>query len=261
MFDPFDRQTQQRVAEALRLLEVEDLVLAIHDPSFPADPDDDAGRGTPYSRGARGFFEFARALGFTGVQLGPQGKTSASNPSPYDGTLFSRNPLNASLRTLLEEGLLSPRTAEALVSERPATSATRVDHEGAFSRLTRALDEAYRTAESTGWERDAIARFGEEHRAWLERDALYDALCFEHGAGYFRQWRDGEDEHLDQRLFGPRPEEARAAAERRAALLAKYRTWLERERFFQFWVHREHEALRARLPGSSSTATCRSASR
>ena len=60
--------------------------------SFPAGADD-AGRGTPYSDAGRAFFGFARALGFTGVQLGPQGLTSRDNPSPYDAMLFSREPL------------------------------------------------------------------------------------------------------------------------------------------------------------------------
>jgi len=59
-------------------LGIDDLVLAIHDASFPSDPGEDVGRGTPYSRGARRLVAFADALGFTGLQLGPQGVTAPS---------------------------------------------------------------------------------------------------------------------------------------------------------------------------------------
>jgi hypothetical protein len=51
----------------LRALGVRNLVLGIHDPAFPGVPGDDAGRGSPYSQGGQRFFEFAAALGFSGV--------------------------------------------------------------------------------------------------------------------------------------------------------------------------------------------------
>ena len=70
------------------------MLLAIHDVSFPSDPDEDLGRGSPVSRASERLFGFARTLGFTGIQLGPQGQTSRGNPSPYDGTIFSRNIAN-----------------------------------------------------------------------------------------------------------------------------------------------------------------------
>src|SRR5580658_10192565 len=85
---------------ARRALGIDDLVLAIHDASFPSDPGEDIGRGTPYSRGARRLVAFADALGFTGLQLGPQGVTTPTNRSPYDGSVFSRNPLSISLDAL-----------------------------------------------------------------------------------------------------------------------------------------------------------------
>ena len=69
------------VAAGLRALGVENFVLVIHDQSFPSDPDEDTGRGSPYSRGAHRLLELARALGFNGIQFGPQGQTSRVNPS------------------------------------------------------------------------------------------------------------------------------------------------------------------------------------
>ena len=91
---------RRHVTAALAALNVRNLVLSIHDPSFPSAPGEDTGRGSPYSEGGMGFLEFARELGFNGIQLGPQGQTSEDNPSPYDGTLFSRNVLNVALGEL-----------------------------------------------------------------------------------------------------------------------------------------------------------------
>ena len=58
------------VRGALELLGVRRLLLGIHDAAFPADPEGDLGRGTPYGRAGRDLLAFARSLGFTGVQLG-----------------------------------------------------------------------------------------------------------------------------------------------------------------------------------------------
>ena len=76
-------------------------MLAIHDASFPAAEGEDSGRGTPYGRGGLAFAQFVRGLGFDGIQLGPQGQTSRINPSPYDGSLFSRNILSLDLAALV----------------------------------------------------------------------------------------------------------------------------------------------------------------
>src|SRR3569623_2732870 len=83
--------------------DVRRLVLAIHDVSFPSAPDEDIGRGSPYGQGARALAALVTALGFDGLQLGPQGATSASNPSPYDGALFSKSPRSLALATLAED--------------------------------------------------------------------------------------------------------------------------------------------------------------
>src|SRR5690348_11129883 len=64
------------VRTALGLLGIDRLVLAIHDQSFPSTLDEDVGRGSPYGLGARALLELLAALGFDGVQLGPQGDTS-----------------------------------------------------------------------------------------------------------------------------------------------------------------------------------------
>src|SRR4051812_32732880 len=92
--------THALVRESLALLGIDKLVLAIHDVSFPSLPDEDIGRGTPYSRGAQDFLEAMRDIGFDGVQLGPQGQTTPGNLSPYDGSVFSKSQLSIPLSAL-----------------------------------------------------------------------------------------------------------------------------------------------------------------
>lgn len=87
------------IADKLARLGVRRLLLAIHDVSFPCDPDEDLGRGSSATRAAERLMAYAAKLGFTGIQLGPQGQTSRGNPSPYDGTIFARHTGNIAADT------------------------------------------------------------------------------------------------------------------------------------------------------------------
>ena len=135
---------QAAVSEALQALGIARLHLTIHDASFPAGADD-VGRGTPYSDAARAFFGFTHALGFTGVQLGPQGLTSRDNPSPYDAMLFSREPLSIYVAPLVGRDAW-----RALVGDVPWTTARRADHKGAFDRQYAALGALWRQSATPG---------------------------------------------------------------------------------------------------------------
>ena len=95
-------------------------------PAFPPAPTT-SGRGTPYSDAGRALFGFARALGFTGVQLGPQGLTSRDNPSPYDAMLFSREPLSIHAAPLLgRDAWQRARRRRAVDDGAPRRSSRRV---------------------------------------------------------------------------------------------------------------------------------------
>jgi 4-alpha-glucanotransferase len=155
----------------LRPLGVDRLVLEIHDPSFPGDPDEDVGRGTPYSRGGRRFLRFVRSLGFDGIQLGPQGQLTRDNPSPYDSALGPRATVSAALAPLCSDGLLSDGTLRELTAGRPADDG-RADHRYAWDATARALAEAHATfrrlqADLPDAGADAFAQtiVAEQHRA------------------------------------------------------------------------------------------------
>jgi 4-alpha-glucanotransferase len=246
---------RRHVTAALAALNVRNLVLSIHDPSFPSAPGEDIGRGSPYSEGGMRFLEFARELGFNGIQLGPQGQTSEDNASPYDGTLFSRNVLNIALASLTHEeswgGLLRPERVQALVTSRPGGE-SRAKHRYAFRAQSEALEEAWATFQhkragaapgsAIAWLAEHFDTFRREHHEWLERDALYDALCTEHGRPYWKEWPS----EWDRRLWSPRAGEEATFTKRRQMLLAKYAGQVEAYAFGQFLVHSQHAALRER---------------
>lgn len=243
------------IARALALLGKRNLVLSIHDPSFPGAPGEDLGRGSPYTRGGRDFLVFLADLGFTGVQLGPQGQTTAGNPSPYDAELFARNPLSIDLVELAEDpqwiGLLRRETLARIVADAPAGK--RVDHAHVHAAHTAALAEVtdalaartaalasvlgHRTAAATAAldpatapaTRDLLARiaaFTSEHRAWLAYSGHYRQLAAVHGEDW-RRWSDASlrDLHLrDSPASPPKPSPAHAVV--------------------QYIAHRQHAALR-----------------
>jgi 4-alpha-glucanotransferase len=242
------------VAEALRALDKCHLVLGIHDSSYPSLPGEDTGYGSPYTAGGRRFIEFARALGFNGLQFGPQGLTSEDNPSPYASTLFSRNILSIALAELVGPKpwgvLLRPETLWAVVEGRPQGSQTRVAYRYAFHAHRRLLREAFSTFQRQreeghgGFPLEALQAFRQAHQEWLVREALYAPLCRMHGAGFWHEWRTPQGEpHEDQHLWAPRPGEEEVLLRRREWLLAQHREELDFQAFCQFLVHAQHRAL------------------
>jgi 4-alpha-glucanotransferase len=230
------------VRTALRLLGIERLVLAIHDQSFPSTPDEDVGRGSPYNQGARSLLALLAELGFDGVQLGPQGDTSLANPSPYDGALFTRSPLDVALATLAEdpawaplcEGLLAPA-----VATRPPGPADRVQYSHAWLTARRTLATlAGRLRASPGPLAERFAAFRARRAAILEADAAYEALCALHGTDDWRAWPQ-----VDQWLCAPPPALAAAAGARRSEL--RSRPEVERHALGQWILDEQHAALRA----------------
>lgn len=250
---------RQLIASALDALQVRNLVLSIHDPSFPSEPDEDTGRGSPYTRGATRFLEFVRELGFNGIQLGPQGQTSESNASPYDATLFSRNVLNVPLAELTGTegvGLLPPERLAGIVSSRPVNAGPGPRYRHAFRAQRAALDEAWEALQRERGRgavrpgvREQVRRFEDFARAnrdWLVRDALFEALCVEHGQRDWRRWAGPGEAARDAWLLAPAPGEEEACEARGLAVRARHGALFERYAFHQFLVHEAHGQLRER---------------
>jgi 4-alpha-glucanotransferase len=240
-----DGRTNAFLAAEKRSLKVERLVLQIHDASFPADPDEETGRASPYSYGAERFFQFAAGQGFDTIQLGPQGMTSRGNASPYDSTIFSRNPLNLPLRKFFERGRLSRTTWEAIRRKATANTPQDVSHEQAFDSCRLAVGEIIASASSI--DRAQANHFLAIHEGWLVPDALYGVLSREHGSESWYDWDRTPQGAFDQRLYDPPAGSEQEAADRMERLRETFREEIENYALIQWLLDEEHRALRARL--------------
>ncbi|MGQ0505436.1 MAG: 4-alpha-glucanotransferase [Myxococcaceae bacterium] len=169
--------------DALKRLGIDHLSLVIHDPSFPSTPEEETGRGTPYGRGAEDFLRFARELGFNAIQLGPQGRTSAVNASPYDGSIFANSESSLAIARLG----LPEETVQGLV----ASGA------GAREVVRRAVDQLAVTPAL----REEVERNRRAWAYWLEPDALYLSGVAQFGTEDWRLWpaQPVRDERIAQR--------------------------------------------------------------
>jgi 4-alpha-glucanotransferase len=239
------------LADALQRLGFDYFAIQIHDASFPSDPREDCGRGSPYSLGAERFFQFAAGMGFNTVQLGPQGLTLRGNGSPYDSTLFSRNPLNLPLAKLVDAGRLSAKTLDRirLTNPEPDEIQWGLPHHQVHDRYQIALDEVLANARADRRDREDAQEYLEQHAEWLVPDALYQVLCQEHGALWWRHWSKTSQARFDQRLFAPAPADRTQATQRVDDLKKQYHQDLLDYALVQRLLEREHEALRQRLQG------------
>jgi 4-alpha-glucanotransferase len=178
------------VRAALRRLRVERLVLSIHSVSFPAGPDD-IGHGTPYGARAADFVDMAAQLGFTGVALGPAGVTSRHDPSPYDGTALSRNPLHIALGPLASAGVVDASELARAGRDRPE-GPDRAAYDYAWAVQRRLLRTAVLRLRAQGGS-DLAARVRAARAAWpwLAAEARYEAIAAAEGQDDWRRWRSG----------------------------------------------------------------------
>lgn len=233
------------VANALRALDVRNLNVAVHDASFPSDADEDIGRGAPGARGTLRFLRFVRELGFTGVQLGPDGQPPPDDPSPYRGTAFPRNVLSISLAALGSDpewaGVLPAAALEAAVRVRPAGSREHAAHEHAARVHVGALRQAFAR-------RDRLAEkqrhFEREHAHWLDRYDLFYALVAAHATQDVGRWGI-----VDATLWHTDPAGEAVRAERRRALRAAQADTIAFFRFAQFVADGERRRFGAAARG------------
>ena len=228
--------TRELVRQACEALGIRRLVLGVHDAALPAGADD-LGRGAPLSAGGRAFLRFAADLGFDGLQLGPQGETSAVNASPYDGTIFSRSTLSIAVAPLVEAGMVSPESFARALAERPPGAEVRANHRHVHAVQKRLLDEAFRPThgQRPPAAAEAFRAFLDANDAWIRRDTLYAALQAEHAEPDWLRWPE-----KDRRLFHPRPGEGAWSDERIEALVDKQAAVMDRCAFGQWLAHAQH---------------------
>jgi 4-alpha-glucanotransferase len=240
-----DIALRELIKSALGLLGIDRMVLAIHDQSFPSTAEEENGRGSPYTAGGKQFAQFLSELGFNAIQLGPQGKTARTNPSPYDSTLFSKNELSISLYSLAHDAYWEGLLAKEDVPSRPEWREPRTmqTYQNAFDTQFTALRKAHGNFISRRdelqhlWLAYTIWQQQSEH--WLQRDSLFEALAKEYGTDDWRQWSA-----LDQSLFEsgePSTDEQKARA---MQLRTERNADIDFFRFCQFVAHQQHQAFR-----------------
>jgi 4-alpha-glucanotransferase len=92
-------QMSQAMAESGKALN-KNWFFIIHGSVMPAAPGENTGFGSLFSNGAKALTQFVKSLGFLGFQLGPDGKTKAFDPSPYESSANSDNELFIDLKQL-----------------------------------------------------------------------------------------------------------------------------------------------------------------
>jgi len=247
---------QATIDRALKILGIKNFLLGIHDAAFPGSSQEDLGRGTPYSPGAAEFLRFARSLGFTGIQLGPQGITTAANPSPYDSSFFSRNPLSLSLQALMsfDFPLLDDRLLSRLAPEVPDDHSRVNDRfsRKAMGEICAAVSRRYRQEKNQAnsplfaMMGDSFAAFCRQNSAWLGRDALYEVLKKQYGGKNWRHWDGDEKGTLDKNLFSQPACLRELASLRYGALQRLYSEEIEDYCFIQYLLAEQHRELRNR---------------
>lgn len=242
-------QHRRLIQQALRFLDIDRFVLSVHGRSFPSLPHEDFGRGTPYSKGARAFLEFARDLGFNTVQLGPQGLTSRSDPSPYSSSVFARDPLLLAASTLSEvpgaaDFVRNDDARRVIEGARAGIGTNRVDLDAAWRYGDMFLETAQSRlaalpAPPTGFETFRRSRL-HARIDWLKRDTVYEILASLTGTDDWRQWGPPAAGALDAHLFSHGRAHDRAVAERITSLLKSNARIAGRFQLGQYLVHLQH---------------------
>ena len=228
------QEYKSAVADALKALDKKNLALILHGVSFPSSLGENTGFGTYNSDGAKRVFDFMQGI-FSALQLGPAGKTKMSDPSPYCGTVFSKNPLFINLKELTTgewEHLLSETTLENIVENNPTKGTNRASYVYAIQRCDAAMKEVYENFKkkaSWGLKRK-FDKFKKENAYWLDNDALYEAFCIENDSDYWPQWQS----ELDRTLFGSA--DKKEAKKRIEEISKKYKDVIEKYKLEQFVV-------------------------
>ncbi|HIT55543.1 TPA: 4-alpha-glucanotransferase [Candidatus Galligastranaerophilus intestinigallinarum] len=226
------KEYKKTLSDALKVLGKKHMALICHGVSFPALEGENTGFGTYNSNAAKKLFEFVGGI-FNVIQLGPNGKTKSSDPSPYTGTVFSQNPLFADLKSLTENKwhkLLSVETFNKIVESNPKKGENRAAYSYAIEAYKEAFDEIYKNylkLNDKNFKKE-FENFKKENAYWLDTDALYEALSIENNSEYWPKWKN----ELDKNLFYKA--DKKEADKRIDEINKKYKDVIEEYKLIQF---------------------------
>ena len=228
------------IKDALTALGKENLALIIHGSSFPARDGEDTGFGTFNSEAGHAVIDYASEI-FNAIQLGPAGKTKATDSSPYCGTIFSGNPLFIDLKQLTTKEwgeILSLETFKRIVRENPKQNSGRTAYSYICKAQIEALKEAWENFKGLKLLKKEFEKFKKENNFWLENDSLYEALSIENGGDFWYIWKN----ETDKNLLNPKSEnEKEIYSKRTAEIKEKYADDIEFYKFCQFVLEIQNE--------------------
>ena len=238
-----DSKSKSTIKKALEVLGKKNFALIMHNGSFPSAAGENTGFGSSYTAGGKNIIEYVSGI-FDSIQLGPAGKTKSCDASPYAATIFSNNPLFINLKELttpLWSNILSKDTFNSIVEGNPNKTRNRTAYGWAYRKYQEAMIEAYDNFlnicdDKLKCEFDIYIR---ENADWLDKDALYEALSFEHQNDYWPMWKS----EIDKNLLNPQSNEEKINfAKRIEELEKKYSKEIGVYKFTQFVLSKQLEA-------------------
>ena len=228
------------IKDALKVLGKDNFALIVHGSSFPACDGEDTGFGSFNSESGHALIDYASGI-FNAIQLGPAGKTKASDSSPYCGTIFSGNPLFIDLKQLTTKEwgeILSLEAYKKVVRENPKQNSGRTAYSYISKAQIEALKEAWNKFKGIKLLKKEFEKFKKENSFWLEKDSLYEALSIENGGDFWYIWKN----ETDKNLMNPKSEDEKTIyAKRIAEIKEKYSDEIEFYSFCQFVLEKQNE--------------------
>ncbi len=237
---------QDTLQKAFDYLGIKEMALIMHGASFPVESQD-FGVGSPYSKNAQDVIKLEMLHGFNNNQLGPNGKLSKADVSPYKSTVFARNELFIDLKALKNDeyaNILGDKSTNNLLSlleikyKNDGKNYAYSKFYDAFENYDIALNTAYDNFQKKLYDKDEKAlklnsefnEFKQNNKNRLMKEGLFKVLSKTYGSGDFRVWDNPTDKNLVNLLRKRDPE----AIERYNYLTAKFKKEINVYKFEQF---------------------------
>lgn len=250
---------QDTLQKAYDYLGVKDVALIMHGSCFPVEATD-MGVGSPYSAESHDVIKLEMLHGFNNNQLGPNGKLSKGDISPYKSSVFARNELFIDLKALKEDkyaNILDAKSSDnilPLLQIRYKSDGKNYAYSQFYDALENydiALTEAYGNFKKKLALQDANAiKLNSEYQEYkksnknrLVKEGLFKILSKTYGTGDFTMWDNPVDKDLINNLKKRKPE----AIERYKYLTSKFKKNLNVYSFEQFIADKqikEHKKFR-----------------
>lgn len=243
-------------------LGLRDTEVIVFDFSVPSEKGYNIGIGSTFSKSMIKLTDFMRSMtGITSVQVGPQGKITPENTSPYSGTNYAFGEHIIDLKQLTRSEyaqILSDKDIQDVNKEYfddKEKIEYRADYDNVIGTETkigyqeRLLKRAYRNFGfgMSIYDRDTakldyeFQLFKKDNKDWLEPETMFKLLTEEYGTDDYNEWLE-EDRDLYSNSTSNR-----ARQERIDELNKNYREQADFENFKQFLAYKQQQEFKEKL--------------